>query len=99
MIFYLLLALLAMVPQVTVTGGFNVSSSVRLTWNASAGAATYNVLRGAIGGPYTPIASGVAVTTYTDSAVPPHAQACYVVQAVNSKGTSGNSNEACAQMP
>jgi hypothetical protein len=43
-------------------------SSVGLTWNSFAGAASYTVQRGIInGGPYATIASGIATTHYTDS--------------------------------
>ena len=74
---------------------FNGNNSVSLTWTASAVTATYNVLRSlSTGGPYTAIATGLTTTRYTDTAVTNGATYYYVVVAVNSFGTSPNSNEA-----
>lgn len=86
--------------QVTVTSTFNLTSSAALAWNASTGAASYNVLRGPTGGPYTKITQDGTVTTtvYVDSQAP-KGQNCYVVQAVNGNGTSSNSAEACGTIP
>lgn len=73
------------------------SSQINLSWTASTGAATYNILRGTTsGGPYTTVATGVVSTSYSDSGLTANTTYYYVVQAVNSYGTSGNSNEASA---
>lgn len=75
-------------------------TQVNLSWTASSGATSYNVLRAtASGGPYTAIASGVAATTYNDSGLTPSTTYYYVVQAVNSNGTSGNSSQAVVSTP
>jgi hypothetical protein len=72
------------------------NGEVTLTWAASTGATSYNVLRGTTtGGPYTQIATAATVA-YTDSTVANGATYYYVVQAVNSGGVSGNSVEASA---
>src|SRR5919109_139848 len=76
------------------------SSQINLTWTASSGATSYNVLRSTTtGGPYTQIASGVAATSFSDTGLSASTIYFYVVQAVNSAGTSGNSNEASATTP
>ena len=88
---------------VTVTGQYNMGSSVVLTWVASTstGVTNYNIYRGPHNGPYTWVGQVGAVTTWTDSGAPPKAQACYVTTAYN--GTthleSTNSNEACGTLP
>ena len=76
------------------SGGNN---QVSLTWNASAGASTYTVKRATTsGGPYTPIATDISFTSYTDSTAVNGTTYYYVVSAQNSQGESGNSNEASA---
>jgi fibronectin type 3 domain-containing protein len=71
------------------------NSNVGLTWNGSAGATSYNVLRSTTSGSgYGLIASGVATTSYNDFGLA-NGTYYYVVQAVNG-GTSPNSNEASA---
>lgn len=73
------------------------SSGINLAWTASSGATTYNLLRSTTGGgPYTTVATGIAATTYGDSGLSASTTYDYVVQAVNSAGTSPNSNEASA---
>ena len=70
---------------------------VGLSWNAGAGAVSYNVKRGTTsGGPYTNIASRTA-TVHMDSGLP-YGTFYYVVSAVNAAGESGNSAEASAQL-
>ena len=70
-------------------------SGATLNWNASAGASSYNVLRGSkTGGPYTSLATGVLSSSYTDTGLTNGTTYYYVVQAVNKNGTSANSNEA-----
>ncbi len=78
----------------TATPGNN---QVALTWNASAGASTYTVKRATTsGGPYTPIATAISFTSYTDAAAVNGTTYYYVVTAQNSQGESANSNEASA---
>jgi fibronectin type 3 domain-containing protein len=73
------------------------NAQVSLTWNAASGATSYNVKRSlSTGGPYTTIASGVTVASYTDTAVNNGTTYYYVVSAVNSAGESANSAEASA---
>jgi hypothetical protein len=80
-------------PTLTATAGQN---QVSLSWTASTGATSYNVLRGTTnGGPYTQIGTS-STTGYLDTAVNAGVTYFYVVQAVNSAGTSGNSNQASA---
>src|SRR5438874_9625042 len=76
----------------TATGG---AGQISLSWTGSAGATSYNVLRG--DSPRTeanPVAS--AVTSYDDTGLAPGKTYYYVVQAVGPGGTSGNSNEVSA---
>jgi cellulose 1,4-beta-cellobiosidase len=69
------------------------NTQVSLRWNASAGAASYNVKRGtASGGPYTIVAS-LSSTSFTDIGLTNGTTYYYVVTAVNSAGESGNSSE------
>ena len=71
------------------------NNQVALTWNASAGASTYTVKRATTGGgPYTPIATDISFTSYTDTTAANGTTYYYVVTAQNSQGESGNSNEA-----
>jgi cellulose 1,4-beta-cellobiosidase len=56
---------------------------------------TYNVLRSTVwGGPYTTIATGITVLTYTDTAVVKGTKYYYVTSATNCAGTSANSAQA-----
>ncbi len=64
-----------------------------MTWNAPVGTTSYNVLRSTTSGSgYTQIASGVGSPTYTDT-MSLGSTYYYVVQAVNTYGTSGNSSQ------
>jgi len=73
------------------------NAQVSLSWNASSGAASYNVKRATTsGGPYTTIATDVTSTTYNDTTVVNGTTYYYVVSAVNAAGESPNSNEASA---
>jgi TatA/E family protein of Tat protein translocase len=68
---------------------------VALSWNASAGASSYNVKRSsASGGPYALIAS-TGATNYTDEGLA-NATFYYVVASVGSSGESPNSIEISA---
>src|SRR5437879_1550209 len=72
-------------------------AQVSLSWNSSTGASSYNVLRSTTsGGPYTSIVAGLAATSYTDTGLTNSTTYYYVVQAVNSAGTSANSNQVSA---
>lgn len=72
------------------------NQQVNLSWSASTGATSYNVLRGtANGGPYSPIGSP-ATTSYTDTGLTNGTTYYYVVTAVNANGASGDSNQASA---
>ena len=91
-------------PQVEVPGApANLSAtadddSIVLTWDAVAGATSYNVKRAEVsGGPYTTIAV-VAEETYDDTSVSPGVEYFYVVSAVNSGGEGDSSNEASAMV-
>lgn len=69
---------------------------VSLTWNASAGATSYNVHRSTTsGGPYTVVSSS-AVTNYTDTGLTNGTTYYYAVSASNSAGESANSSEVSA---
>ena len=64
------------------------NAQVSLTWSASSGAVSYRVKRATIhGGPYTTVASGLAATGYSDSAVSNGVTYFYVVSAVNAETT------------
>ncbi|MEQ1896439.1 MAG: S8 family serine peptidase [Vicinamibacterales bacterium] len=70
--------------------------AVSLSWNASSGADSYNVLRSTTsGGPYTLVAPGVVATSSVDT-VPAAGTYYYVVQAVDGINTSASSNQVSA---
>lgn len=82
------------------------SHSVTVTWQAPSPVGTtsirgYNVYRGtAPGGPYTPIASGVATTTYVDALVTSGRTYYYVVTTVDQLGVESKySDEISAVVP
>lgn len=80
---------------ITVTG-----HSVTVTWNTSPNASSYNLYRAtASGGPYVQVASGITVTTYSDTQVGHSQTLYYVATAVNGNSESGYSNEAAAVIP
>jgi fibronectin type 3 domain-containing protein/regulation of enolase protein 1 (concanavalin A-like superfamily) len=67
-------------------------SQINLVWNPSAGATSYNVRCSVtIGGPYELIASGVTVTNYFNTGLPPTTTLYYVISALNDSGESTNS--------
>jgi len=73
------------------------NAQVSLNWNASSGAASYNVKRSTTsGGPYTTVATGVTSTSFTNTGLTNGTTYFFVVSAVNSAGESGNSNQASA---
>jgi hypothetical protein len=72
-------------------GGENV---VALRWQPSSGAVSYTIKRATTsGGTYSTVASGVTASTYTDKTATNGTTYYYVVNAVNSAGTSINSPE------
>jgi hypothetical protein len=76
--------------------------SVALSWVGSVTpGVSYRVYRAAVsGGPYSPLASGVASTSYTDTSVQSGNSYYYVTTAVDSSGgESGYSNEALVLVP
>ena len=78
----------------TATAG---DGSVALSWQESSGATSYKIHRATVsGGPYGLIASGVAGTSFTDSAVTNGTTYYYVVTASNLGGESEPSAEATA---
>jgi len=76
---------------------------VSLNWSASTSpnVSYYKVYRGTVnGGPYTPVATNVSVTSYTDSSVQSGTTYYYVTTAVDSSGVeSGYSDVAPAAIP
>jgi glucosylceramidase len=80
--------------NLTATAG---NSQISLSWSASSGATSYTVKRATTsGGAYTNIATGVTSTTYTNTGLTNGTAYYYVVSAVNTAGSSGNSNEVSA---
>ncbi|MEO5714862.1 MAG: LamG-like jellyroll fold domain-containing protein [Luteolibacter sp.] len=79
------------VPAPLVPAGVTTTSSdgqVNLTWNETAGADTYNVLRSTSSeGPFTTIASGLTTPAYSDFAATNGTTYFYVLTATNSAGT------------
>lgn len=76
------------------TGG---DSKVNLTWDAVTDATSYTVKRSTNpGGPYTPIATNVTDTTYTDTDVTNGTTYYYIITTIVAGRESGNSNEALA---
>ncbi len=77
------------------TGG---NAQVQLTWNAAAGAATYNVKRSTTSGSgYSTIQTGVTTTSFLDTTVTNGTTYFYVVSGLSSGGLEGpNSAEASA---
>jgi endoglucanase len=75
------------------------TTQVNLTWNAVAGATSYNIKRSATsGGPYTTTATGITATNYTDT-IPAGMKYYYVVTAVSGGAESPNSLEATVNLP
>ncbi|HET9313991.1 MAG TPA: lytic polysaccharide monooxygenase, partial [Vicinamibacteria bacterium] len=78
----------------TATAG---NAQVQLSWNAAAGATSYNVKRSTTnGGPYSNVATGVTATSYTNTGLTNGTTYYYVVTAVNAGGESPVSNQAGA---
>jgi hypothetical protein len=67
--------------------GRMTDGGVVLSWNAPAYASTYKVKRSTnSGGPYTPIASNINTTSFSESGLTPQATYYYVVSAVSEAG-------------
>lgn len=68
------------------------NAQAALSWNAAAGASSYNVKRAATsGGSYTIIATGLTATSYTNTNLTNGTTYYYVVSAVNAVGESADS--------
>ena len=78
--------ILAGTPPSEAPTGLNFTNTTpggtTLNWTAAAGANTYVVQRGPVGGPYVTIASDIAALSYTDSGLTPGTSYAYVVYAV-----------------
>jgi hypothetical protein len=78
----------------TATAG---NAQVGLAWNASTGAASYNLYHAVNGGAYSQLnTSPITTTSYTDTGLTNGTPYCYEVTAVNSSGESARSSAACA---
>lgn len=78
----------------TATAG---NGQIVLTWNASSGATTYNLLRSTASGAEVSYKTGLTATTYTDTGLTNGTTYYYKVTATNTAGTSGLSSEASAK--
>jgi len=75
------------------------NAQVSLSWSASSGATSYNVYRATTAGGEgtTPIAMGIASTSYTNTGLTNGTTYYYKVAAVNASGTSAQSTEVNAK--
>jgi hypothetical protein len=90
------------VQSLTGSGTAGPQHSVALSWNPSTSSVVgYNVYRGSTtGGPYSPVATMNADTSYTDSSVLAGQTYFYVTTAVDAAGKeSANSNQTQAVVP
>ncbi|WP_433975609.1 malectin domain-containing carbohydrate-binding protein [Tunturiibacter lichenicola] len=83
-------------PTLSQTTG---SSSVALSWTASATATSYTVLRGTSSGGETQLISNLTGTSYTDNGVTAGSTYFYTVEAVAGSVASKASNEVQATIP
>jgi len=73
------------------------NTQVVLGWSAASGATSYNVKRATVsGGPYTNVATGVTVTSYTNTGLTNGTTYYYVVSGVNAVGEGANSTQVSA---
>jgi subtilisin family serine protease len=78
----------------TATAG---NAQVSLSWTASAGATSYNVLRSTTSGTgFTSVATGLTTTSFVNTGLTNGTTFFYVVTATNASGTSANSAQASA---
>jgi RHS repeat-associated protein len=83
-------------PPTNVAATTVSQTQLDLTWTASFGATSYQILRGAqSGGPYTAVGS-VTTTSFEDTGLQSGTAYYYVVQALDSGGSSGDSSQAQA---
>jgi kumamolisin len=77
------------------------NATVALSWQASAGAASYSVFRAttAAGEGTTPLASGITATSYTDNAVVNGTTYYYTVTATDSSGTASSPSAEVSATP
>ena len=76
------------------------SNRVKISWNAFTNATGYNVKRSTVsGGPYPPIATGVASTNYTDAVASVRDGYYYVVSAMVGGGETPDSPEVAVSFP
>jgi hypothetical protein len=86
-----------MAPPPTNLEANAANAQVSLTWSATSVADSYTVLRSTTDrGPYRTVSSDISTTSYTDNTVRNGTTYYYVVQAVNGRVLSGNSNQANA---
>jgi hypothetical protein len=86
-------------PPPTLTGLTATAGNVQvsLAWNASCGAASYNLYRSVNGGAYSQLnTSPITTISYTDSGLTNGTPYCYEATAVNSSGESAKSSPVCA---
>ncbi len=90
------LTLLAYDPPATPTGlssGVN-GTQTTLSWTRPTNAISYTIKRStSSGGPYTTIATGVTLTTYTDTGLTSGASYYYVISAVGAGGESTDTSQ------
>jgi hypothetical protein len=86
---------------VTGVAATGATGKVSLSWNAVAGATSYNLYRTVRSGsePATPSVTGITGTSYTDTGLNDGTTYYYRVVAVNASGVSGFSTEAHAATP
>ncbi len=73
----------------TATAG---NASIALAWSAASGATSYNIRRSTTnGGPYTPLATNVAATNFTDAALTPGTTFYYIITTQKTVAESANS--------
>src|SRR5207253_2663950 len=76
------------------------NGQVTLSWSAATGAASYNLYRSTTSGGEgsTPVVTGIASTSYTNTGLTNGITYYFRVAAVNASGTSGQSNQASATL-
>ncbi|MBV8780523.1 MAG: NPCBM/NEW2 domain-containing protein, partial [Phycisphaerae bacterium] len=68
------------------------ASSIKISWAATSGAASYSLDRSTDGASFTTVATGITATSYTDGSLGSNTTYYYRIRAVNSAGSSGNSS-------